>query len=272
MILSAANLRRTTLALTAMTPLLFVEPAIVQAASDSRVTGDGAWAEVLQNRKISHNREMNAHVQRVSERILRAAGQNPDDWEITVIEDESPNAFALPGGKIGVHTGLFKIAETDDELAAVLGHEVAHVTQGHHRQRSNRDALVQLGVGLLGMAFNLDQNAAQLAGNAAMLGLVLPYGRDQESQADEVGLAYMARAGYNPQAAVDLWHKFEDEGGAPPEFLATHPSSGRRAATLAKLVPEYMDTYRAHQNDYGGQNQTRFRDDDSRPNWRLRRD
>ncbi len=269
MTLSAANLRRVALALTALTSLLLLEPAVVQAAGDSRATGDGAWAEVLQNRKVSRNREMNAHVERVSERILRAADQDPDQWEFAVIEDESPNAFALPGGKIGVHTGLFKIVETEDELAAVIGHEVAHLTQGHHRQRSNRDALVQLGVGLLGMAFNLDQGTAQLAGNAAMLGLVLPYGRDQESQADEVGLAYMARAGYNPQAAVDLWRKFEDEGGAPPEFLATHPSSGRRAATLAAMVPDYMDTYRAHARDNDRPQQIQ---QDERPNWRLRRD
>lgn len=239
MMLGLRSLRTAALAAALVAPLAFnTAPAIAQSGAD------GAWEQILREKGVSRNATYNQRVERVAERLLKAADQNPREWTFAVINDDTPNAFALPGGQIGVHAGLFKVAKTDDELAAVIGHEIAHVTQEHGRQRMQRGALLELGLGVLGAALGVDQNVAQAAGMAATLGLVLPFSRDQEAQADDVGLRYMARAGYDPRAAVRVWQKFEDMGEAPPEFLATHPAPGHRATNLQALMPEVMETYR----------------------------
>lgn len=239
MMLGLRAMRTAALAAVLVAPLaLNTSPAIAQSGAD------GAWEQILREKGVSRNATYNRRVERVAERILEAADQNPREWQFAVIDDDTPNAFALPGGQIGVHAGLFKVAKTDDELAAVIGHEVAHVTQEHGRQRMQRGTLLELGLGILGTAFDIDQNIARAAGMAATLGLVLPFSRDQEAQADDVGLRYMARAGYDPRAAVRVWQKFEDMGEAPPEFLATHPAPGHRATNLQELMPEVMETYR----------------------------
>ena len=259
MILGLRSLRTAALAAALVAPLA-LNSGIAQAQSGA----DGAWEEILREKGVSKNATYNRRVERVTERLLEAADQNPREWQIAVIEDDTPNAFALPGGQIGVHSGLFKITKTDDELAAVIGHEIAHVTQEHGRQRMQRGALLEIGLGILGAALDVDQNVARAAGMAATLGLVLPFSREQEAQADDVGLRYMARAGYDPRAAVRVWRKFEEQGEGPPEFLATHPSSGNRAAQLEAMVPEVMETYRQR-------SKTQTRSADERE-WRLNLD
>ena len=130
MMLGLRSLRTAALAAALVAPLaLNNAPAIAQSGAD------GVWEQILREKGVSRNATYNCRVERVAERILKAADQNPREWQFAVIEDETPNAFALPDGHIGVHTGLFKIAKTDDELAAVIGHEVAHVTQEHGRER-----------------------------------------------------------------------------------------------------------------------------------------
>jgi predicted Zn-dependent protease len=162
-----------------------------------------------------------------------------------VIENDEPNAFALPGGKVGVNTGLFQVAKNDDQLAAVMGHEVAHAIARHGAERMSQQVLMQVGLAGLGVA--TDQTTAGLAAQAATLVVTLPYSRTQEAEADHIGLIYMAEAGYDPRQAVALWQNFEAFGGGnPPEFLSTHPAPGSRIENLKRLLPEVMPIYEAN--------------------------
>ncbi len=164
------------------------------------------------------------------------------EWDVELFDDEAINAFAMPGGKIGVFTGILAVAENQDQLGAVLGHEVAHVTEKHSVGRANRTMTAQLGVaaaGALGGSI-----AGEVAQMGTQLGILLPYGRGQESQADVVGLAYMADAGFDPRASVQLWRNMAERNkGAPPEFLSTHPSSGTRIEDLARQLPPSLVRY-----------------------------
>ena len=210
--------------------------------------GLSAYREILSKSEISRDQELNDRVRRVGRRIA-AVSQHPEyEWEFTVINDDKPNAFALPGGKVGVNTGLFKVAKNDDQLAAVMAHEVGHAIARHGSERVSQQMAVQLGLAGLGIAASTQtDNAAQyvqLAAQLATLGLVLPFSRNQESEADHIGLIYMAEAGYDPREAVNLWRNFEAFGGGrPPEFLSTHPSPGTRIQRLQSLMPEAYAIY-----------------------------
>jgi len=173
------------------------------------------------------------------------------DWDIEVFEDDMINAFAMPGGKIGVFTGILKAAKNQDQLGAVLGHEVAHVTEQHSVERANRTMTTQ-GLATVGGAIAGAAVGGGSAGSAtadavqlgAQLGLLLPYGRGQESEADIVGLDYMADAGFDPRQSVQLWKNMAEENkGAPPEFLSTHPSSDSRIGDLIGQLPESLIRY-----------------------------
>lgn len=159
------------------------------------------------------------------------------DWDIEVFQNDAVNAFAMPGGKIGVFTGILDVASTQDQLGAVLGHEVAHVTLHHSVERANRTVTTQLGASAVGTATG-SQMAADLVGLGAQLGILLPYGRGQESEADIIGLKYMAKAGFDPDASITLWENMARANpGAPPEFLSTHPSSRNRISELRQQLP-----------------------------------
>lgn len=170
------------------------------------------------------------------------------DWDIEVFEDEAINAFAMPGGKIGVFTGIFRVANNQDELAAVIGHEVAHVTRDHSLERANRTMATQ-GIAVVGSEIvdaSYGVETTDLVMMGAELGLLRPYGRGQESEADLVGLDYMAAAGFDPRASITLWTNMGKESPAgPPEWLSTHPSGDSRiadlAADLAEALPLYND-------------------------------
>lgn len=168
------------------------------------------------------------------------------DWDIELFDDEAINAFAMPGGKIGVFTGILTVAENQDQLGAVLGHEVAHVTEKHTVERANRTMTTQAGVMVAGaLGGDIAGNAAQMG---AQLGILLPYGRGQESEADVVGLGYMADAGFDPRASVQLWKNMaENNKGAPPEFLSTHPSSSTRIEDLISQLPTSLVRYNSAQ-------------------------
>jgi len=183
-------------------------------------------------------------VKRVGQRIAAKNALPGQHWEFNLINDDTPNAFALPGGYVGVNTGLFQVVRTEDQLAAVMGHEIAHVIARHPEERISREALVGTGAAVLGAAA---PDLAGLASSAATLGLILPFSREQESEADIIGLQYMARAGYNPRAAVQVWQNFAAAGGAePPAFLSTHPSHGDRIARLQSKMPEALKIYEAN--------------------------
>ena len=162
------------------------------------------------------------------------------DWDIEIFDDEQINAFAMPGGKIGVFTGILAAAQNQDQLGAVLGHEVAHVTEQHSVERANRTAATQIGAVVVDTAAgtgNIFQTGAQL-------GILLPYGRGQESEADVVGLVYMADAGFDPRQSVQLWKNMAEKNkGAPPEFLSTHPSSDTRIQDLIRQMPKSLVLY-----------------------------
>jgi predicted Zn-dependent protease len=167
---------------------------------------------------------------------------------VTVFEDESANAFALPGGKIGVHTGLLEVAKTPDQLAAVIGHEIGHVMAEHSNERVSTafaaNAGVQLAAALSGTDGPKQQMLMGLLGLGAQFGVLLPFSRTQESESDEIGLTLMARAGFDPRAAINLWENMAQAGGAqPPEFLSTHPSHGTRIEDLRAQMDEAVKIY-----------------------------
>jgi predicted Zn-dependent protease len=168
------------------------------------------------------------------------------DWDLEVFENEMINAFAMPGGKIGVFTGILKVAENQDQLAAVIGHEVAHVTERHSLERANREATTRIGVIGATAAIGGPTGTGDLIAMGAQLGLSLPYGRSQESEADTDGLLFMADAGFDPRASIKLWKNMARENkGAPPEWFSTHPSSDSRIDDLVEQLPEALARYNA---------------------------
>lgn len=173
-------------------------------------------------------------------------------WEVNVQDSEEVNAYCLPGGKIMVFKGLIsKLNATDDELAAVLGHEIAHALREHGRERMSEAYVQQIGLfglaALVGAAAKDEQKAAaamEIASLVTTIGLTLPHSREQEREADRMGLELAARAGYDPQAAVSLWRKMTAAGGAKqPEFLSTHPSGESRINDLQELIPTVLPLY-----------------------------
>lgn len=216
-----------------------------------------AQFEVLKKETpISKNREYNAMLQRVGERIAEVAepdlGSEPVSWEFVVFKDDDMiNAFAMPGGKVAVYTGLFGLVESDDDLAVIVGHEVAHVSAKHSHERVSQQRIAAGGALLLGIGtrdMDAEQQAMILAayGAGASLGIILPYSRLHECEADEIGIMYSAMAGYNPQAAIPFWERMSASSqGAPPEFLSTHPSGATRIERLNAKMPEAMRAYEA---------------------------
>jgi predicted Zn-dependent protease len=171
-------------------------------------------------------------------------------WEFNLIKDPSVNAWAMPGGKVAVYTGIMPIARNENGLAVVMGHEIAHVIAGHGNERMSQGLLAELGGMALSRALAAKPTQTQnlfltAYGLGAQLGVLLPYSRLQESEADHLGLIFMTMAGYDPREAIGFWQRMaaEKKGGAPPEFLSTHPADQTRMKDLKKLIPEAMEYY-----------------------------
>jgi predicted Zn-dependent protease len=170
---------------------------------------------------------------------------NDIDWSLRVFENEAVNAFAMPGGKIGVFSGLLKVTENEDQLAAVIGHEIAHVTAEHALERAGHTDLTNVGVNALAIILGggysgATYTAQQALSYGATLGIALPYSRSKETEADVIGLEYMARAGFDPRQAVPLWQRMDASSGRKPaEFMSTHPGSDTR---IENLIGEWQDT------------------------------
>jgi predicted Zn-dependent protease len=177
--------------------------------------------------------------------------QSSRDWEVRVFDDKTVNAFALPGGKIGVYKGLLGVAKTPDQLAAVMGHEVGHVLAHHGNERVSQSFAVSQTLALLEqwMAANNTahrEKAMGLLGLGSQVGVLLPFSRLHESEADEIGLQLMAKAGFDPRQSVKLWQNMSKAGGkAPPEFLSTHPAHETRIERLQASMAAAMKHYRA---------------------------
>ena len=171
---------------------------------------------------------------------------NDIDWSLRVFENEAVNAFAMPGGKIGVFSGLLKVTENQHQLAAVIGHEIAHVTAEHSLERAGRADLTNIGINALAIILGggytgTTYTAQQALAYGAQLGIALPYSRSKETEADVIGLEYMARAGFDPREAVPLWKRMEESSGGrkPAEFMSTHPASDTR---IQNIIEEWEKT------------------------------
>lgn len=191
-----------------------------------------------------------AMVDRVGRRIIDASGlASQKKWEITLIRDQQANAFVLPNGKVVVYTGILPPAKTEAGLAAVLGHEVGHVVARHGAERLSQEMLAQAGVQAANVAVAAyDPKYAAITGAAlglgAQYGVLMPYSRTQESEADHLGVIFMAKAGYDPAESIALWERMEASSGAgPPQFLSTHPSPATRRQQLREWLPEAQRYY-----------------------------
>lgn len=207
---------------------------------------------------LNANKVQLERVRSISNRLISKVGVfRPDaekwKWEVNVEKNDQLNAYCMPGGKIMVYSGLIeKLNATDDELAAVIGHEIAHALREHGRERMSQAYVQQFGLQALAAMLSKGSSAAvgnasmQAAGMGTQLFFALPNGREQERESDKIGLELAARAGYNPDAAVTLWQKMSAQGGAKtPEFLSTHPASENRIAELRALTPKVRPLYEA---------------------------
>lgn len=214
------------------------------------------FEKMKQSKAVSRNPAYNAAVQRVGSRLSQVMPVPNAQWEFVVFEDPTPNAFALPGGKVGVHTGLFQITQDDAGLAAVIGHEVAHVVARHSGERMTQSLASAATAAIASEVLrrNTDMGTAGQAATTAAIGgaaflHVQRFSRQQELEADQLGALYMARAGYDPRQAIELWKRFaawrqQNGGSQMPAFLSTHPLDDVRIAELERFMPRALSEFR----------------------------
>lgn len=210
-----------------------------------------SFREVLSQSEVIQSGPERDLVAKVAERLARATGDDARDfkWQVSLVRSPQANAFCLPGGKIVVYTGILPHTKTEEGLAAVMGHEMAHAIGRHGSQRLLRSSLAQtfmMGASLSMSDMDPQQRYTVMAalGAGAQYGILLPFSREHETESDEMGLLYMARAGYDPRAAIAFWERMSQAGGnQPPEFMSTHPSHGTRIENLQKLMPKAVAEY-----------------------------
>ena len=230
--------------------------------SDSEVLSSSLqeYSDYIQTAKKSTDQAGTALVNKVGKNIANAVEMyyksiNNEDaikdysWEFNLIDDPQVNAFCMPGGKIVVYSGILPITQDETGLAVVLGHEVAHAVAKHANERMSQQVAAQYGAQALSVltgkaSGTLQSVAQQVYGLGAQYGVLLPFNRTQESEADHLGLIFMAIAGYNPQAALPFWQRMSQNGQAVPEFMSTHPSDATRIAAIQKEIPEAMEVYK----------------------------
>ena len=202
--------------------------------------GVTAFNDIKTKTPETKNARQSAYVTCVARNITGVMAPNTN-WEVRVFDDQQVNAFALPGGKIGVYTGLLKVAQNQDQLAAVIGHETAHVIAGHSAERVSEQMAAQLGMSVVEASTGV---SAEMLGVATNVFFLLPNSRTHESEADLLGLDYMAKAGFDPRQAIALWQNMQKVGGdKPPELLSTHPSDATRIKQLEDRLPIALPLY-----------------------------
>jgi len=224
---------------------------VALSSRDEATLGLQSFQQILAQSDVVESGPEVEQVTRVARRLAAATGSDFTNyqWAVSVIRSPMANAFCLPGGKIAVYTGILPLTKTDAGLAAVMGHEMAHATARHASQRLLQQDLFQ--TAMMGAAVSLgdmepQQRRAVLGalGAGAQFGIILPFSRDHESEADEMGVLYMARAGYDPRESVRFWERMAQAGGEqPPQFMSTHPSHGNRMERLQKIMPRAMSEY-----------------------------
>ena len=218
--------------------------------------GKKSYNQILKKEKESEDAQLNEIVRRVGQRIIAVSHMPKLDWEIKLIESEQKNAFALPGGKIAIYTGILTVAKNEAGLATVMSHEIAHVIARHGAQRMTQQMLMQgamIGAGL-SMKNRTQRNLVLTAlGVGVLYGFTLPFSRSHESEADQIGLIYMAKAGYNPNEAIKFWQRFskiKDKKG-PPEWASTHPADKTRIRGLRGYLSRAKYDYQNVKIKYG---------------------
>jgi predicted Zn-dependent protease len=220
-----------------------------------------SYGEFLSEHKLSTNTEQSAMVKRAGTRIQKAVEQYCQEydimnkiagykWEFNLVEDPNVNAWCMPGGKVVFYTGILPFTQNEDGIAVVMGHEIAHAFAKHGAERMSQGLLVQMGGIALSTALKeKPEQTRELFlksyGVGTQVGVLLPYSRTHEYEADHLGLIFMAMAGYNPEEAVAFWQRMaaQKKGSAPPEFLSTHPADENRIQNLKDLLPEAMEYY-----------------------------
>lgn len=210
--------------------------------------GEQSFQALKKKNKLSSDKNQFNRIRCITDRLLVAMNENPKKWEVEVFKDSSPNAFALPGKKMGIHTGMIDLAKNNAQIAAVIGHEIGHVLSNHGAERVSQNmasqGLLAVGAIALGTSTTKDQALLAALGVGAQFGVLLPFSRKHETEADELGLRYMAKAGFDPKEAAELWKLMQKKGGAnTPEFLSSHPSNESRIKNLSKLSKNYMSDY-----------------------------
>jgi predicted Zn-dependent protease len=228
----------------ATVPITGRKQLLLLSEGEETSLGLQSYQEVLKTEKLSTDPAANALVQQVGKRIAAATGKSYE-WEFKVVDKPGTvNAFCLPGGKVVVYSGIFPVSQDEAGLATVIGHEVAHAIARHGGERVSQGLLTNVGLEAVTASMGARdpqtvKTVSGLLGAGVQVGVMLPFSRDQESEADHLGLIYMAKAGYPPEAAVAFWQRMANASqGAPPEFLSDHPSDARRIQQIQAWLPE----------------------------------
>lgn len=226
---------------------LYSEAQMNQSAATqySQVIAEAKAAKKLNTDSATYNR-----VQKIANDLIAQTNAFRSDafdwnWEVNVITDSTINAWCMPGGKIVVYTGIINSLNlTDGELAAVMGHEISHALKEHSREQASREVLTQLGISAISSVANIGDLGTAALALGAQYGLTLPFSRDNETEADNMGTELMARAGYDPNEAVNIWKKMDSlTNSTTPEFMSTHPSNSSRISNLQKVVKKVWPLY-----------------------------
>lgn len=226
--------------------LILVPEEVLQMLSSS------SWLQITNQMPVSRDTQLNHLVERVGTRIVDISGQTNYNWEFRVLENRTPNAFVLPGGKVAFHTGILPLMNNEAQVAAVMGHEIGHVAGRHAQERLSHQLALQGSLMLASylatgeMDTNLQRIIFAALGAGVTYGILLPYSRQHEYEADNLGLQYMANSGYDPRDAGNFWRNmmsFSSQGLKPLEFLSTHPSDENRLSAINEQLPQLLPIY-----------------------------